>query len=57
MKDYFVSNTDPFIKNVIRNIVKKNNNEIVETYNLENWKECVCNKFIYFIKNINFFIN
>lgn len=29
LKDYFVSNTDPFIKNIIKNIVKKNNEEMI----------------------------
>lgn len=41
MKDYFVGNTDPFIKNVLRNIVKKNNSEMVQVYNLDHWRECI----------------
>lgn len=41
MKDYFTSNTDPFIKNVLRNVVKKNNAEMVQVYNLDHWKECI----------------
>ena len=35
MKDYFVSNTDPFIKNILKNIVKKNNEEVASMYNLD----------------------
>ncbi|KRX05918.1 WD40-repeat-containing domain [Pseudocohnilembus persalinus] len=41
MKDYFVSNTDVFVKNVIRNVVYKNNTELVQSYQLASWKECV----------------
>lgn len=42
MNSYFVSNTDLFVKNVLRNMVKKNIDEIALIYDMGKWRECAC---------------
>ncbi len=40
MDEYFTSQTDPFIKQVFRNLIKDDINGLSEHYDLKSWREC-----------------
>lgn len=39
---YFIGNMDSFVKNTLKNFVKKNLQEVTAHYDLEKWRECAC---------------
>jgi hypothetical protein len=40
VNSFFISNTDSFVKNILKNFVKKNMAEIISHYDLDKWREC-----------------